>query len=388
MQRVLEAHRTEYESFPDIVARAPGRFHLMGEHSWFFGDKTLSMAVDLPVYVAISLRRDTALRFHFPQLKERKRANLSTLKYRREDRWANFVKAIIYGFNEQEFPLKGMNITVFSDVLPASGFGITTAIKAASAVAFRELFDLRCTDDQILLGIEKGNVEFLNGLNLPMDLYPALFSKPGTCILTDHSAERFDYLPFEFEDAVVLLTDARVPRIPVWDEDGLRTQENLNLLQELRQNRNGVSGYDTSNEEVKEVLGDLDEEVRRRLICIMQELHCVNNTVDALSSGNFAALCRAVNQSQTGMRELFEMSCPETDWLIKRVMELDTTGRKEHASSRITGKGFGGCTYTILSQKDVDTYRQKLIEYERIFGFHPVLYPVQPVQGASVVEKD
>ncbi|MDR1747806.1 MAG: galactokinase, partial [Spirochaetaceae bacterium] len=111
MRKVLEAHETEYECRPDIVATAPGRFHLMGEHSWYFRDKTLSMAVNLPVYISVSLRRDSALRFYFPQLKERKRANLSTLKFRKEDRWANFIKAVIYGFNEPGFFLRGMNIT-------------------------------------------------------------------------------------------------------------------------------------------------------------------------------------------------------------------------------------------------------------------------------------
>ncbi|MDR1748717.1 MAG: galactokinase, partial [Spirochaetaceae bacterium] len=251
--------------------------------------------------------------------------------------------------------------------------------------------------EQLLLGIEKGNTEFLGSLNLPMDLYPALFSKPGSCILTDHSSGSFEYLPFHFEDTAVLLTDARVPRIPVWDENILHTQENLSLLKKLRQNRNGISGYETSAEEVKEVLGGLDEEVRRRLLCIMLELQCVNSAAEALKepfqgdgfpAGNFPALCRAINQSQSGMRDMFEISCPEIDWLIKRTLELDSTGRKENAAARITGKGFGGCTYTILPQKDVDVYRQKLVEYERIFGFHPVLYPVHPVQGAVVLEKD
>ncbi|MBP5465244.1 MAG: galactokinase family protein, partial [Treponema sp.] len=62
MDEVVEAHKKEYGEAPDVVAVAPGRFHLIGEHSWFFKDKTLSMAVNLPVYVAVSKRDDTNLR--------------------------------------------------------------------------------------------------------------------------------------------------------------------------------------------------------------------------------------------------------------------------------------------------------------------------------------
>ena len=97
MEKVEDVHKKEYGKKPDVVCRSPGRFHLLGEHSWFFKDKTLSMAVDLPVYVAVSKRDDMNLKFYFEQLNENKRANLSSLKIRKEDKWANAIKAIVYG---------------------------------------------------------------------------------------------------------------------------------------------------------------------------------------------------------------------------------------------------------------------------------------------------
>ena len=33
MKALNDAHNNEYGEKPDIVARAPGRFHLIGEHS-------------------------------------------------------------------------------------------------------------------------------------------------------------------------------------------------------------------------------------------------------------------------------------------------------------------------------------------------------------------
>ena len=72
MKVVNDAHFSEYETKPEIVTKAPGRFHLLGEHSWFFKDKVLSMAVNMPVYVAISKRDDSSVKFYFHQLDERK----------------------------------------------------------------------------------------------------------------------------------------------------------------------------------------------------------------------------------------------------------------------------------------------------------------------------
>ena len=73
MEKVAAVHEKEYGESPDVTAVAPGRFHLIGEHSWFFKDKTLSMAVNLPVYVAVSKRDDSNFRFYFKQLEDKKR---------------------------------------------------------------------------------------------------------------------------------------------------------------------------------------------------------------------------------------------------------------------------------------------------------------------------
>ena len=135
MDKVIDAHKAEYETAPSVIAVAPGRFHLIGEHTWFFKDKTLSMAVNLPVYVAVSARKDSNLRFSFVQLKEKKRSSLSSLKYKKEDKWANALKAVIFGFQSLGFDCGGMNFTIYSDIQPSAGFGITTAIKVASAWA-------------------------------------------------------------------------------------------------------------------------------------------------------------------------------------------------------------------------------------------------------------
>ena len=179
MKAVNDAHELEYGDKPESVAKAPGRFHLIGEHSWFFKDKTMSMAVNLPVYVAISKRDDTSIKFYFHQLNERKKASLTSLKLKKEDRWANAAKAIAYGFTSGGFTLGGMNITIYSEIIPSAGFGITTAVKAATAVAIKNLFNLNCSDMELLQVIERGNRRFLQGNNFIADNYAALFSKKG-----------------------------------------------------------------------------------------------------------------------------------------------------------------------------------------------------------------
>lgn len=391
MEKVYEFHQEEYGENPASVAEAPGRFHLIGEHSWFFKDKTLSMAVNFPVRVAVSLRDDGNLRFYYPQLKEKKRSTLSTMKYRKEDRWANAIKCVVYGFNSAGFACQGMNFTVDSEILPSAGFGITTAIKVAAAWAIKDMMGFKCTKAQLLQVIEKGNKFFLGQENYKADIFTAVFSKENNIVLTDHNEGTYELLPFNFKDKVILLTDARVPRIVTWNEECLQQPENGLLLGDLKLRKSNVLGgwvYEDNGSEINETLSVVSEELRRRLICIMKEHKYVLEAQSSLSKKEFSGFARAVNKSHENMRDNYEISCPEIDWLLKRVGELDPSIEDIRTPSncgRITGKGFGRCIFTVLRKEDVESYKQKLVEYERIFGFKPECYEVKPVAGVHIL---
>lgn len=392
MKIVNDSHHSEYGVMPDLVVKAPGRFHLIGEHSWFFKDKTLSMAVNIPVYVAFSKREDSSFRFYFKQLNERKKANLSSLKYKKEDRWANAVKAIIYGYSSGGFSLGGLDITIYSDILPSAGFGITTAIKIAVAVGIRELFALSCTDVQLLQVIERANRRFLQINNYIADNYAALFAKKGNLLITDHSKNLWDYVPYNFEGKKIFLIDTKVPRFTVWNEEVLFDSQNALYMGDLKDQKNGVYGgwqYINNITDINEGLSLVNEETRRRLICIMREHNDVLEARDGLERKDFFKFARAVNHSHESMRDMYEISCPEIDWIIKRVGELEPNLEmlsKPVSCGRITGKGFARCLYAVIRSSDEDNFKAKLAEFEKIFGYHPECYEVVPSEGASIVK--
>ena len=390
MDKVIAEHKKEYGVKPSVISQAPGRFHLCGEHSWMFRDKTLSMAVNLPVYVAGSLRDDTSFRFNFVQLEEKKHANLSSLKLKKEDKWANSVQSVLYGFASGNFDLKGIDFTIYTDILPSAGFGITTAIKVASAWVIKELCGIKCPQDQMLKVLERANRNYYGTDNHMADTYAALFSKEDSLVLTDYSEKSWDLIPFKMKDRKVILTDASVPRIVTWNEDSLMQPENVLLLGELKNLRSNVYGgwqYEESQTEINEVLGVVNEDTKRRLNCIMKEHKCVLDCIVGLQKNDFACFARSVNRSHDNMRD-YEISCPEIDWIIKRIRNLDEKPddlRTPVNCGRITGKGFGRGIYSVLRDEDVAKYKEKLEEYERIFGFEARCYEVEPAKGVHLL---
>ena len=120
----------------------------------------------------------------------------------------------------------------------------------------------------------------------------------------------------------------------------------------------------------------------------MQEHKNVLDAVTAINKADFASFARAVNRSHEIMRDMYDISCPEIDWILKRVQELDENPddyRNPVNCGRITGKGFGRCVYTIIRDCDIEKYRAKLAEYERIFGFKPECHIVKPAKGVRLI---
>lgn len=383
MKKAIEAHQTEYDSQPDVVVSAPARVHLLGERSWYFKDKTLSIAVDKFVYVVVSLRSDSSMRFYFHQLNERKRAQYTSLKFRREDRWANMPKSIISAFLNCGYKCPGVSVSIYSEILPSVGFGITTAIKVAFAQAMRELIDPKISDQKLIQIIEKANKLFLSVNTYHADIFTAMFAKKEMCILTDYNNLSFSYAPFCFDKMKILLTDAKVPRTTVWNEEMIWTPEYACLLGDLKVKTNDLISYEVTDEEINEVLENVTDVYKRKLICIIKEQQQLILAFDALKHNNFNIFSRAVLRSHDLFRDLYSVSCPEVDWLVKRVQEFDTiNGGVLSGCARITGKGYA--TYTIATQENIDLYLKKITEYEKIFDFHPLCYLVETTNGICI----
>lgn len=391
MDLVKDIHKSEFGRLPDVLICAPGRFHLIGEHSWFFRDKTLSMGVNFPVYIAASFRDDNMLGFYFPQLKERKKVNMEGMKFRKEDRWANSIKAVIYGFTSLGFEVKGMDFTVYSDVLPSAGFGINTAIKVGAAWAIDTIHDFDCSENEIIQALAKGNLQFLNSNNYLSDIFTAIHSEENSLVLTDYATKTYEILPFDYPTKKIILVDTKVPRVNIWNEELIREPECALLLGELKDRKSYVRGgwrYEENPHEVNLVLSFATEMVHKKLHSVIMEHQYVLDAWDALAKNTFGPFARAVNHSHENMRDEYDISCPEIDWILKRLSEINPNNddsRNPFNCGRITGKGFGRCLYAILDEKDVPVFNSKLSEFTKIFGFRASSHIVEGAKGVHVV---
>ncbi|MCL1813805.1 MAG: galactokinase [Treponema sp.] len=366
-----------------VIAEAPGRLIFLGEHGENKAGFFLSAAINRTIQVAVSQRKDNSIRFFAAGLGERKRTTLVNLKYKREDRWANYIKLAIYIFAKLGRPAKGLNFTVIGDIPQQAELASSTAIEVASTVALKSFFKVSLTDKELLCLLVKAESEFFGKEEVSsVDYLVALNAKKDQLLLVDEKNEEVARIKSPFNRYKMLLMDSRVPRAGVDEELKQRRKDIQAGLELLEKKRPGSSFRDYVPADLLESMGDLREEIRRRSLHIVEENQRIREVADALKKGDMEEIGRIIYHSHESLRDLYEVSCPEIDWLVKRAQEIEGV-----AASRMTGRGFGGCTYTILKENAQEEFCKRLEDYERIFGFHPLVYDIRPATGARVIAK-
>ncbi|MFZ5367956.1 MAG: galactokinase [Spirochaetota bacterium] len=388
MKDIGSIHLKEYEadidhSEPVMIAESPGRLHLLGEHGEPGAALLLTTGINRYVRVAVSHRKDSSLRFFAADLGERKRTTLINLKYKREDRWANFIKMAIHGFAEWGYPIKGLNCTLTGTIPQQVGLASSSAIEMASALALRALLAPDMSDQDLLNLLSDASFSFFGRNEHPLDHLIALRSQQNHFLVVDELTMTVRPIPLPFKDYKILITDSRVPRFSVESELKQRNRDIRKGLELLSHKREGATFRDYVTEDLMESMGALPEEIRRRSLHVVKELRRINEAEEALKKGDLTGFAKAVYHSHESLRDLLEVSCPEIDWLIKRTTEIPGV-----LCSRMTGQGFGGCTYSLIKEDAVEEYNHRLEDYERIFGFKPIVHEVTESGPAMVVHAE
>jgi galactokinase len=311
---------------------APGILNLMGEHTDYNEGFVLQLAINKAVRIAASKRKDNSLRFFAADFNERKRTTIANIKFKREDRWANYPKGVIEQFMHFGYVLHGVDITISGEVPQAIGLGSSAALTVATAYALKTLFDLSISETQMVQAALLSETSFIGNETEITDTLTACVAKKDTILFLDLRSLKYEFIQFAFPEVKLLVTNSNVPQAPGQSELVDRKRICAECVEFLSKRRSGQALRDFSAADLKAAMGFIPESTRRM---------CMH---------------------------------------VKRAWEIDGV-----YGSRITGTGFNGCTVTLLKESAIDKYTERLEEYERIFGFTAELFICEPSAGVKIL---
>lgn len=310
-----------------FTARAPGRVNLIGEHTDYNGGMVLPAALSVGLEVTLSPRKDETVAVASGDYAEPSIRNLS------DDAvgdWADPCVGAIREANTLGLLSGGASLDVRSTIPEGSGLSSSAALIVAVLKAARAAAGGEQSDVDLALAARRVENNYMGVPCGIMDQMAVALATPGTAMALD--TKRLEYglvaLPEAHEMVVVhsgltrKLTDGRYAARKVECDAAKRYfgTEDLCLL---------------AREDVERA--DLDDVPKRRALHCLTEHARVQQSIAALEAGDIASFGALMQESHVSMRDLFEMSLPEIDALVRSAIELGALG------ARLTGGGFGGC---------------------------------------------
>jgi galactokinase len=136
-RETIAAFGGRYGYAPTIVASAPGRVNLIGEHTDYNEGYVLPMAIDRSVAVAAAPRQDRLLRMFAENVQDSVTAPLDNLFPSSRSTWSNYVKGVAAQLERAGDTLPGLDICIRGDIPRGAGLSSSAALEVASAMAFR-----------------------------------------------------------------------------------------------------------------------------------------------------------------------------------------------------------------------------------------------------------
>src|SRR5436190_5739198 len=398
-RRLGEAFRREYGGEPEVVARAPGRVNLIGEHTDYNDGFVLPVAIDLDVLVAMRRRPDRRARILAVNFGRRTEFPIDDIRHQPGERWSHYERGVALMLQRGGYHLGGFEAALSGNVPSGAGLSSSAAVEVATGTALKALFDLDIEPVQLALLCQKAENEFVGVNSGIMDQTISALGRRDNALFLDCRSLETRHVPIGGSrvagqetsehateaagDVQIVVADTAVKRGLVDSEYNRRRAECEEALRLLRRHLPEIKALrDVSSDDLARYGGDLPEVVRRRARHVVTEDERVLASVEALSAGDLARFGRLMYESHTSLHDDYEVTVPQLDVMVAAAREVPGV-----LGSRMTGAGFGGCTVSLVQAGAVNEFVKHVpARYRAQTNVEPRIYVCRAVDGAGLID--
>ena len=215
-----------------------------------------------------------------------------------------------------------------------------------------------------------------------MDQFASACGVQNNLLLLDCRSLEWKTIPLP-EDVSIVIADTTVRRKLTSGEYNKRRSACEEAVRLLREDLPDIRALrDVSVEEFNRYAGKLPDVVAKRARHVVEEIDRSKQAETLLEAGNIAQFGTLMHECHISLRDLYEVSCPELDVMVRVAQSLDGC-----YGARLTGAGFGGCTVNLVAREQSGDFASALSKgYEAETGLHPEIYITRASNGAELVE--
>ena len=382
--KIIEVFDKRFGAEPELWARAPGRVDLMGSHTDYNMGYVMTMSIDRDTWVAARARDDGKVVIYSMNAEGGGEFSLNAIDHDAGSPWTNYVRGVAWSLQQAGYPLRGFDGVIHSTVPFGSGLSSSAALEVATAVMFQLLGDFAIDPVEMALLAQKAENDFV-GVNCGiLDQYSSVMGQEGCALQLDCRDLTSETLAFA-PGLTVVICDTHAQRNlagSAYAERRAQCEEGVSILQRFYPHIRALR--DVSLPQLAAHEKDLPPVVAKRCRFVIEENQRVLDLAKALPRGDAAALSELCAASWAGARDLYEISAPAMESMMKAMLAAPGV-----IAARQAGAGFGGCMVALVAADAVDVFRRSVEEdYRTETGIRPETYAVEAAAGAGVVEAD
>src|SRR5215213_4788479 len=363
-QKAADAYTERFGCEPNLVASAPGRVNLIGEHTDYNGGFVLPCAIDRRIAVAVGKGGDKLYSADFDETHE---------VGEKDDSWADYPRGVAWAMGEAGYEIEPFRAAFAGDVPLGSGLSSSAAIETATALALDAFFGFDIGRKDLAVLCQRAENDYVGVASGVMDQYASLLCKAGAALLVDCRSLEATSVPLDLAAAglALVVCDTRVERglADTGYNDRRATCERAASMLGVEELRDATEGD----------LDLLSGAELKRARHVVSENARVLEAVEALENRDFDEFGRLMFASHASLRDDYEVSTPELDTFVRAAQQHGARG------ARLTGAGFGGCAIALVPEDKTVAFTNACEQAfaERKYE-EPAFYEFVPAAGAEI----
>lgn len=371
---------------PILLARAPGRVNLLGEHVDYNAGPVLPAAIDRSVRLAVAPGPEGLARLHACDLGETTDLRLEALAEKTDVQgrplpaWALYPAGVAWALQQAGLATPGLEAAYTSDVPIGAGLSSSAAVEVAFAVVWQALGGWQIERMELARLCQRAENAYVGVNSGLMDQFASAHGVRGHALYFDTRSLEWEPLPLPAGTALVV-ADSGVRRSLATSAYNERRAACEQAVELLRQRLPSIRTLrDLSPAEFAAYGELLPPLIRKRAEHVVKEIARVHTAVTALRRGERQAFGALMFAGHASLRDLYEVSVFELDSLVEIARRLPGC-----YGARLTGAGFGGCTINLVEEAQAGEFARRLQEgYQELTGRSATVYLCQTSDGASV----
>ncbi len=380
-EMLTSSFKKKFNCLPDVIIKAPGRINLIGEHTDYNNGFVLPAAINKAVHIAFSVAEKNTGKWYAADLDKHAEIDFNNIAPV-QNGWENYLLGVIDQYNKKGLPVPAFNCIITSDVPVGSGLSSSAALEVATAIGIQHLNNYNLGKLEIAKMCQAAEHEYAGAKVGIMDMFASLHGKKDHVILLDCKTLEHHYYNLNIKGYSIVLLDTNVKHTLASSEYNVRRKQCEEGIAILKNFNNGIESLrDVTMEFLKEHEADLSPVVYKRCYYVVDEIARTIAATKDLTADNIPAFGKKMYETHEGLSNLYEVSCPELDFLVASVKN-----NKNVLGARMMGGGFGGCTINIIKDNEEDEiYNSLKTVYEEKFDRPLKMYKVSVDDGAHAL---